>query len=68
MEVIDSGKGSGDDLTYPQKIVESENNKFVIFPATSAVSIPAIIMLVIVLAKIRNVGIKGNISSPLSAI
>ena len=57
-----------DNLTYPQKIIESENNKFVILPATSAVSIPAITMFVNVPAKIKNVRIYKNISSPLSAV
>lgn len=66
MEVAGRG-GREDDLTYPQKINESENIRFVIFPAISAVSIPAITIFVNVPAKIKNVRINKNISAPLSA-
>ena len=59
--------GRGDDSTYPQKINESENSRFVILPAASAVSIPAMTIFVNVPAKIKNVRIYKNISAPLSA-
>lgn len=65
--VVGKVRLKGDDLTYPQKINESENNRLVIFPAASAASIPAITIFVKVPAKIKNVKINKNISAPLSA-
>lgn len=56
-----------DALTYPHNINESENRRFVIFPAASAVSTPAITMFVNATPKTKNVSMNRNISAPLSA-
>lgn len=61
------GEQEGIDLTYPQKINESENSRFVRLPAASAVATPAITMFVNVPAKIMNVKMKRNMSAPRSA-
>jgi hypothetical protein len=50
-------------LTYPQKINVNENIIFTIFPAVSAVPIPAITIFVNVPEKIKNVRMNKNISA-----
>ena len=61
------GELEGIDLTYPQKINESENSRFVMLPAASAVATAAITMFVNVPAKIMNVNMNRNMSAPRSA-
>lgn len=67
MEVASRRGEIGSGMAYPQKISESENKRFVIFPAASAVSTPAITIFVNVPAKFKNVKINKNINAPLSA-
>jgi hypothetical protein len=57
----------GIDMTYPQKINISGNNRFPRFPAASAVSSPATHISVNVPAKIKNTRMNKNMSPPLSA-
>ena len=52
--------------TYPQKINVKEKSSWAMFPAVSAVSMPAIIMSVKVEVKIKNTQTKRNISAPRS--
>lgn len=52
---------------YPQKIRQSENMSCATLPAVSAESMPAIIMSVKVLVKIKNIQMYKNISPPRSA-
>ncbi len=58
--------GSRRGVTYPQKIKQSENIRFAMFPAFSGVSTPATTKSVKVPVKIRKLQMNKNIKTPRS--